>query len=89
MSDNSLISVYPLGDEFYTFAETPVIHRINPETLETMGKVYLSNYVGIVNHTSHPHIMEDGKVFNVGLSLTSKGPAYNIVEFLPNNSGEL
>ena len=34
-----MISVYPFGDEYYTFAETTVIHRIDPKTLETTGKV--------------------------------------------------
>ncbi|XP_034938061.1 carotenoid isomerooxygenase [Chelonus insularis] len=80
-SDNSMISVYPFDDEFYTFTEYPVIHRIDPETLETKSKVNISKYVGIVNHTSHPHVMEDGSVFNVGMSITSKGPAYSVVQF--------
>lgn len=26
-SDNCMISIYPFGDEFYAFTETPVIHR--------------------------------------------------------------
>lgn len=39
MSDNAMISVYPFGDEFYTFTESPVIHRINPSTLETLNRV--------------------------------------------------
>ncbi|CAL7933231.1 unnamed protein product [Xylocopa violacea] len=92
-SDNSMISVYPFCDEFYTFAETAVIHRIDPETLETKGKVNVSDYVGIVNHTSHPHVMNDGTVYNLGLSITPRGPMYNVVCFSPSqviidNSGE-
>ncbi|KAK0175642.1 hypothetical protein PV327_009376 [Microctonus hyperodae] len=83
MSDNSMISIYPFGDEFYTFNESPVIHRIDPNTLETKNKINISNYVAIVNHTSHPHIMTDGTVFNVGLSITSRGPAYNVIKFSP------
>lgn len=43
-SDNSMISVYPFGDEYYTFAESAVIHRIDPETLETIGKVHRLHY---------------------------------------------
>lgn len=39
ISDNSMISVYPFGDEYYTFAEAPVMHRIDPKTLETTGRV--------------------------------------------------
>ncbi|XP_043281100.1 carotenoid isomerooxygenase isoform X2 [Venturia canescens] len=84
LSDNSMISVYPFGDEYYTFAESPVVHRIDPKTLETLNKVNLNEYVGIINHTSHPHVMNDGTVYNMGMSITSKGPAYNIVRFSPS-----
>lgn len=55
-----MISVYPFGDELYAFNETPVIHRINKTTLDTEGKVNVSDYVSIVHHTSHPHVMQDG-----------------------------
>ncbi|KAG7210341.1 hypothetical protein KM043_011879 [Ampulex compressa] len=84
MSDNSMISVYPFGDEYYTFTEAPMIHRIDPKTLETVGKVNVSDYVGVVNHTSHPHVMNDGTVYNLGMSVTSRGPVYNVVCFSPS-----
>ncbi|XP_076293067.1 neither inactivation nor afterpotential B isoform X3 [Lasioglossum baleicum] len=84
-SDNSMISVYPFGDEYYTFSESGVIHRVDPVTLDTTGKVVVvSDYVGIVNHTSHPHVMSDGTVYNVGMSLTPRGPTYNVVCFSPS-----
>lgn len=47
-------------------------------------KVNLNEYVGIINHTSHPHVMNDGTVYNMGMSITTKGPAYNIVCFSPS-----
>lgn len=78
-----MISVYPFGDEFYTFTETPIIHRIDPNTLETKSRVNVSDYVTIISHTSHPHIMTDGTVFNVGLSVTLRGPVYNVIKFSP------
>ncbi|XP_046590083.1 carotenoid isomerooxygenase isoform X2 [Neodiprion lecontei] len=84
MTDNSMISVYPFGDEFYTFTEAPFIHRIDPETLETKSKLCISNYVGVVNHTAHPHVMTDGTVYNLGMSITARGPAYSVICFPPN-----
>lgn len=39
LSDNSMISVYPFGDEYYTFTEAPVMHRIDAKSLETTGRV--------------------------------------------------
>jgi carotenoid isomerooxygenase len=41
--------------------------------------------VSIVSHTSHPHVMDDGTVYNLGMRVTRKGPAYIIVKFSPNN----
>lgn len=34
-----MISIYPIGDELYAFAEAPFIHQIDPVTLETTGRV--------------------------------------------------
>ncbi|KAJ8679360.1 hypothetical protein QAD02_015147 [Eretmocerus hayati] len=85
MSDNSMISIYPIGDEYYTFTESPIIHRIDPKTLETLSKVDVANFVNIVSHTSHPHVMSDKSVYNLGLSITKKGPTYIIVKFSPLN----
>ncbi|XP_015113164.1 carotenoid isomerooxygenase isoform X2 [Diachasma alloeum] len=89
LSDNSMISVYPFGDQYYTFAEAPFIHRIDVETLETKDRICISDYVGVVNHTSHPHVTDDGTVYNVGLSITAMGPAYSVVCFpsVPSDTG--
>jgi len=38
-SDNTMISIYPFGDEYYTFTEAPLMHKIDPKTLETMSRV--------------------------------------------------
>ncbi|XP_069703964.1 carotenoid isomerooxygenase-like isoform X2 [Periplaneta americana] len=83
ISDNAMISVYPFGDEFYTFTESPVIHRVDPKTLKTLARVNVSKYVSIVNHTSHPHVMQDGTVYNLGLTVTCTGPHYSIIKFPP------
>ncbi|RZF31954.1 hypothetical protein LSTR_LSTR012424 [Laodelphax striatellus] len=81
MSDNAMISIYPFGDELYAFAETSVIHRIDAETLDTLERVNISEHVNVVNHTSHPHVMDDGTVYNVGVGLNFCGPCFNIVKF--------
>lgn len=28
LSDNSMVSIYPMGDELFAFGETPIIHRL-------------------------------------------------------------
>lgn len=84
MSDNAMITVYPFGDELYAFPETPVIHKVNTCTLATEEKVYISEHVAVVNHTSHPHVMNDGTVYNLGMSIGLTGPVHRIIRF-PNN----
>ncbi|XP_077286396.1 neither inactivation nor afterpotential B [Arctopsyche grandis] len=89
-SDNAMISVYPFGDEIYTFTESPIIHKIDPITLETQKRLNVSEHVSIVNHTSHPHVMKNGDVYNLGLAITKKGPMYNIIRFPRNeNNGNM
>lgn len=59
-SDNNMISVYPFGDQLYALGESPILHRINVETLDTEDQVDVSDHVTVVHHTSHPHVVEDG-----------------------------
>ncbi|KAK4884106.1 hypothetical protein RN001_000377 [Aquatica leii] len=80
-SDNAMISVYPFGDELYSFAETPIIHKINKNTLATEGKIDFGKTIGIVSHSSHPHIAKDGTVYNLGMSVSATGLRHNIVCF--------
>lgn len=61
LSDNANISLYPFGDALYAFNETPFIHRIDTETLDTIERVALREYISILHHTSHPHVMKDGE----------------------------
>ncbi|ALC46793.1 ninaB [Drosophila busckii] len=82
-TDNSMISIYPFGDQYYTLTETPFMHRINPCTLATEGRICTTDFVGIINHTSHPHVLPNGTVYNLGTSMTKSGPAYSIICF-PN-----
>lgn len=48
-SDNAMISIYPFNDEYFAFAESPVIHRIDVETLDTLERVNLHERIGIVS----------------------------------------
>lgn len=46
----------------------------------------MADYIGILSHTSHPHVMTDGTVYNLGMTVTKHGPCYNIVCFPRGNS---
>lgn len=40
ITDNALVNVYPVGDDFYACTETNFITKINTENLETLKKVF-------------------------------------------------
>jgi hypothetical protein len=62
-----------------------LIFDLSPTTFFfPLTQINVSNYVNIVHHTSHPHVMTDGTVYNVGMSITITGPRYSVVRFRPN-----
>lgn len=61
-SDNANISLYPFGDELYAFSESRILHKVNPEDLSTDGRIQLTDYLAVLHNTSHPHVVEDGKL---------------------------
>jgi len=59
-SDNAMISIYPIGDQYYTFTEYPIMIRIDPTTLETLKAVNTSDilhilYTRIIKNIYHTH----------------------------------
>jgi len=46
-SDNAMISIYPIGDEYYTLTEYPIMIRIDPTTLETLKTVNIIRYISV------------------------------------------
>ncbi|RXG54508.1 Carotenoid isomerooxygenase [Armadillidium vulgare] len=84
-TDNAQISVYPYGDGLYALTETPYIFRIDPDSLETREKIDMTKYLTIFSHTAHPHVDDDGCVYNIGQGVGLFGPVYHICKF-PANS---
>ncbi|KAF2894758.1 hypothetical protein ILUMI_11414 [Ignelater luminosus] len=80
--DNSSVSIYPFHDELYAFGEVSVIHKINKETLETEKRVNVNNKeFTIIHHTAHPHVTEDGTVYNLAITKKKRQLEHNIVCF--------
>ncbi|XP_072130787.1 retinoid isomerohydrolase-like isoform X1 [Mobula birostris] len=87
ITDNALVNVYPIGEDFYACTETNYITKVNPETLETIQKVDLCNYCTINGATAHPHIERDGTVYNIGNCFGKRFAfAYNIIKIPPLQS---
>ncbi|KAL6082760.1 hypothetical protein STEG23_019575 [Scotinomys teguina] len=84
VTDNALVNIYPVGEDYYACTETNFITKINPETLETIKQVDLCNYVSVNGATAHPHIESDGTVYNIGNCFGKNfSVAYNIVKIPP------
>ncbi|UJR25603.1 hypothetical protein I4U23_006947 [Adineta vaga] len=85
-SDNAMISIYPYrikNDKIALFAmtETPVMHEIDPNTIETCSKFNVSEHLPVVSHCGHAVILNDGTVLNIGLSSSLTGMNYVLFEF--------
>ncbi|XP_023942484.2 carotenoid isomerooxygenase [Bicyclus anynana] len=89
MSDNAMISLYPFGDQMYAFTEGPVIHRIDDVTLETVERKDMTECIALVNHTSHPHVMPNGDVYNVGMSIVKGSLRHVVVKFPHTEKGDM
>ena len=56
MSDNAMISIYPLGNKYYCFYESPFIRCIDPISLSTLDLVDLNKKMGLFQCSSHPQV---------------------------------
>lgn len=89
ISDNAMISLYPFGDEVYAFTEGPVIHRIDEANLDTLERKNLTESLALINHTSHPHVMPNGDVYNVGMCLLKGRLRHVVVKFPVTEKGDM
>ncbi|XP_031410744.1 retinoid isomerohydrolase isoform X3 [Meleagris gallopavo] len=84
VTDNALVNVYPVGEDYYACTETNFITKINPDTLETIKQVDLCKYVSVNGATAHPHVENDGTVYNIGNCFGKNfSLAYNIIRIPP------
>lgn len=81
-SDNTIVNFFPLKDELYSATESNLIHRIDPDTLETIEQVDMSQFVAVNSATAHPHFEHDGTVHNIGHSYKG-GPKICLIKIPP------
>nr|XP_057929800.1 retinal Mueller cells isomerohydrolase-like isoform X1 [Doryrhamphus excisus] len=84
VTDNCMVNIYPVGEDFYAVTETNYITKVDPDSLETLKKVDLCKYLSVNGVTAHPHIEADGTVYNIGNCFgKNMSLAYNIVKIPP------
>uniref|UniRef100_A0A3Q0RBV4 Beta-carotene oxygenase 2b n=1 Tax=Amphilophus citrinellus TaxID=61819 RepID=A0A3Q0RBV4_AMPCI len=87
-TDNANVSFVTYKGDYYVSTETNIMHKVDPETLETLEKVDWSKFIAVNGATAHPHTEPDGTTYNMGNSYTSKGSYYNIIQVPPNKATE-
>jgi len=87
LSDNTMITVYPFMESLLTFYESPFLHKINPDSLETECRHDLLG-LGMVSLASHPHFDKDGAMMTMSVKLGWTGVRYAFTKFSPSNGGD-
>uniref|UniRef100_A0AAV2KRC8 Uncharacterized protein n=1 Tax=Knipowitschia caucasica TaxID=637954 RepID=A0AAV2KRC8_KNICA len=81
VTDNCLVNIYPIGEDFYACTETNFLTKVDPDSLDTLKKVDLCKYVSVNGVTAHPHTEADGTLYNIGNCFGKNfSLAYNIVK---------
>uniref|UniRef100_A0A673C1K5 Beta-carotene oxygenase 2b n=1 Tax=Sphaeramia orbicularis TaxID=375764 RepID=A0A673C1K5_9TELE len=78
-TDNANVSFVTYKGDYYVSTETNLMHKVDPETLETTQRVDWSKFIAVNGATAHPHTEPDGTAYNMGNSYSAKGAHYNII----------
>ncbi|XP_061681328.1 retinal Mueller cells isomerohydrolase-like [Syngnathoides biaculeatus] len=90
VTDNCVVNIYPIGEDFYAVTESNYITKVDPESLDTLKKVDLCQYLSVNGVTAHPHFEADGTVYNIGNCFGKNMTlAYNIVRIPPAQKDKL
>eukprot|EP00091_Calanus_sinicus_P012415 TRINITY_DN2800_c0_g1_i3.p1 TRINITY_DN2800_c0_g1~~TRINITY_DN2800_c0_g1_i3.p1 ORF type:complete len:414 (-),score=43.25 TRINITY_DN2800_c0_g1_i3:647-1888(-) len=69
-ADNVVVNTLTIFGHYYAATELPQIIEYDPETLETLGKVDVTDKIpGIKIMTPHPLYEEDGTMWNIGFAM--------------------
>lgn len=85
-TDNASVSFVKYKGDYYVSTETNLMHRVDPDSLDSVEKVDWSKFIAVNGATAHPHYDPDGTAFNMGNSYGSKGALYNIISVPPAKS---
>ncbi|XP_029925368.1 beta,beta-carotene 9',10'-oxygenase-like [Myripristis murdjan] len=85
-TDNASVSFVKYKGDYYVSTETNFMHKVDPESLESVEKVDWSKFIAVNGATAHPHYDPDGTTYNMGNSYGSKGAIYNIIKVPPERT---
>nr|XP_040025876.1 beta-carotene oxygenase 1, like isoform X2 [Gasterosteus aculeatus aculeatus] len=78
-TDNNLINIVRYGQDYYASSEVNYMNQIDPDTLETIGRINYRNHIALNLATAHPHYDNEGNTYNMGTAIMGMGlPKYVI-----------
>ncbi|XP_020392730.1 carotenoid-cleaving dioxygenase, mitochondrial [Rhincodon typus] len=87
-TDNGSVNFARYKGDYYATTETNFIHKVNPNTLDTVEKVDWTKFIAVNGATAHPHYDPDGTTYNMGNSYGTNGTIYNIIAVPPQKSDD-
>ncbi|XP_062236299.1 beta,beta-carotene 15,15'-dioxygenase [Platichthys flesus] len=82
-TDNNLVNIIRYGRDYYASSEVNYMNQIDPDTLETVGRINYRNHIALNLATAHPHYDDQGNTYNMGTSLMGPGPPRYIIFKVP------
>ncbi|CAN9498320.1 unnamed protein product [Ophioblennius macclurei] len=87
-TDNNLINIIRYGQDYFASSEVNYMNQIDPDTLETIGRVNYRNHIALNLATAHPHYDEEGNTYNMGTAIMGLGRPKYIIFKVPANASD-
>ncbi|KAM9328505.1 beta,beta-carotene 15,15'-dioxygenase [Pholidichthys leucotaenia] len=87
-TDNNLINIIRYGEDYYASSEVNYINQINPETLETIGRINYRNHIAVNLATAHPHYDSEGNTYNMGTAIMGLGKPKYVIFKVPADASD-
>ncbi|KAG1941331.1 beta-carotene oxygenase 1, like [Pimephales promelas] len=87
-TDNNLINIIRYGEDYYASSEVNYINKIDPLTLDTLGRTNYRNHIAINLATAHPHYDDEGNTYNMGTAIMNFGRPKYVIFKVPANASD-
>ncbi|XP_041834726.1 beta-carotene oxygenase 1, like [Melanotaenia boesemani] len=87
-TDNNLINIIRYGQDYYASSEINYINQVDPNTLETVGRINYRNHIALNLATAHPHYDNEGNTYNMGTAIIGLGRPKYIIFKVPADASD-
>ncbi|CAL1598045.1 unnamed protein product [Knipowitschia caucasica] len=87
-TDNNLVNIIQYGADVYAASEINYINKIDPSTLETIGRTNYRNHIALNLATAHPHYDQEGNTYNMGTAIMGLGKPKYVIFKVPHDASD-